>query len=196
MRKKSLICKIKDVLPRGKGYSCLMVAVCALFFASCTNDPFDGEAFSSGVRNETLLSPNSEDITVTASPDGTQTKITWPVVQGASGYLCSVYDITNPEAPVVIGEMNNKLVDGCSIVVPRADDSNYMFSIKALGNTALNNKDAETATEVAFSSFVPAFAAIPSGTDVYEYFQNNPLPEGNTEELPCLLYTSPSPRDP
>ena len=25
MRKKSLICKIKDVLPRGKGYSCLMV---------------------------------------------------------------------------------------------------------------------------------------------------------------------------
>ncbi|WP_289299026.1 DUF4992 family lipoprotein [Xylanibacter caecicola] len=187
MRKKSLICKIKDVLPRGKGYSCLMVAVCALFFASCTNDPFDGEAFSSGVRNETLLSPNSEDITVTASPDGTQTKITWPVVQGASGYLCSVYDITNPEAPVVIGEMNNKLVDGCSIVVPRADDSNYMFSIKALGNTALNNKDAETATEVAFSSFVPAFAAIPSGTDLYEYFQNNPLPEGNTEELPIDL---------
>ena len=116
-----------------------------------------------------------ENIVFTASPDGSQTKITWPVVQGACGYLCSVYDVTNPEAPVVIGEMNNKLVDGCSIVVPRADDSNYMFSIKALGNTALNNKDAETATEVAFSSFVPAFAAIPSGTDLYEYFQNNPL---------------------
>jgi len=188
MKKRSLICKIKDRLPRGKGYSLLMTsAFAALFFASCTNDPFDGEAYSSDVRNETLMSPKTEDITFTVSPDGTQTKIAWPVVQGASGYLCSVYDVTNPDAPAVVDDVKDKLIDGCSIVVPRAEESNYIFSIKALGNTALNNKDAETATEVAFSSFVPAFATIESGTDLYEYFQEHPLPADNTDELPIDL---------
>lgn len=185
MRKKSLICKIKDVLPRGKGYSCLMVAVCALFFASCTNDPFDGEAFSSGVRNETLLSPNSEDITVTASPDGTQTKITWPVVQGASGYLCSVYDITNPDAPVVIGDMKDKQVDGCSIVVPRTEDTNYKFCIQTIANAELNNKDAETTTEILFSSFTETYQAIPAGSDIGEWFEQNPIPEDKVGEMLC-----------
>ena len=159
----------------------------SLTMVSCINDPLDGGSFESDVTNTTLTSPSADKIELTASPDGSQTTITWPVVHGASGYLCSVYDVTNPDAPVVIDGVENKLVDGCSIVISRTEDTNYKFSILAVGNVDLNNKDAETATEVAFTTFVPAYATLPSGTDLYKYFQDNPLPTDAKEELPIDL---------
>lgn len=159
----------------------------SLTLVSCTNDPLDGGSFESDVMNTTLTSPSADKIELTASPDGAQTTITWPVVHGAGGYLCSIYDVTNPDAPVAVDGVENKLVDGCSIVVSRTEDTNYKFSILAVGNAELNNKDAETATEVTFTTFVPAYATLPSGTDLYEYFQNNPLPTDAKEELPIDL---------
>lgn len=177
---------IKDTLKTAS------LAVAALSFSvfslsSCTNDPLDGDSFVCDVTNTTLTSPSADKIELTASPDGSQTTIKWPVVPGASGYVCSVFDVTNPDAPVVVDEINEKLIDGCSLVVSRTDDTNYMFSILALGNADLNNKDAETATEVNFTTFVPSIATIPSGTDLVEYFQNNPLPTDATGEMPVDL---------
>lgn len=189
MRKKSFIRLIRDILPlKGRTWALLsLMMVCSSFFVSCTDDPFNGETFKCDVTNTTLTSPDITSIEITATPDGSQTKISWPVVQGASGYLCSVWDVTNPDEPVSVDEYDNKLIDGCSIVASRTEDTNYKFTILTIGNTELNNKDAESATEVAFSSFVPAYTSIPSGTDLYEYFQSNPLPEDNTDELPVDL---------
>lgn len=156
-------------------------------FASCDDVYDDDASYVSDVQNQTLMSPAAENIKITASPDGTKTVISWPVVHGAKGYECFVYDVTNADEPVVVGDMDGKLVDGCEITVPRAEETNYMLSIRAIGNEQLNNKDAEAATEVSFTSFVPAFGTIPSGTDLYEYFRNNPLPEDNMEEMPFDL---------
>lgn len=163
------------------------IALFSLLMVSCAQDGFTDETFDRGVRNTTLLSPSVDDITVTASPDGSQTTIAWPTVFGAGGYKCSVFDVTNPEKPVIIDEVADSLVDGCSLVISRAEETNYKFTIQTIGDTKLNNKDAESTTEVAFTTFVPAYAAIPSGTDLYEYFQSNPLPAGNTDELPVDL---------
>ena len=186
MRKKSLICKIKDALSSGKICPWLAMAFGAMLFASCTNDPLDGEAFGSDVRNETLLSPSSDDIMIAASPDGTQTKITWSVVPGAIGYKCSAYNVTNPDAPVVIGDYDGKLVDGCSVVLPRSEDNNYKFSIQTIGNADYNNKDAETATEVSFNSFTATYMTIPNGSDIGEWFEQNPIPEDKVGEMLCF----------
>lgn len=185
MRKKSLIGLISNILPqKGKALALLSVSVCSLFFASCTNDPFNGSSFDCDVTNTTLMSPGVDDISVTASADGSQTKITWPVVFGASGYQCSVYDVTNPDEPLVVDGIENKIIDGCSLVASRYEEANYKFVIKTIGNVDLNNKDAETATEVSFNSFTSTFGSIPAG-DIAEWFKKNPIPEDKVEEVLC-----------
>ena len=70
-----------------------------------------------------------------------------------------------------------KVVDGCSLTLSRSEDTNYKFSIKTLGNTKYNNKDAESATEMSFSTFTPSFATIPAGIDLTTWFAENPIPE-------------------
>lgn len=185
MRKNHLIKLIRDSLS-GK-FMAFGMAAASLMFVSCTVDPLDKESYESEVRNQTLLSPSTDDIIVTASPDGTQTTISWPVVYGAKGYLCSVYNVSDLENPVAVYE--EALVDGCSLTIARAEETNYEFNIQTLGREDLNNKDAETKTTVAFTSFIPSVATIPSGTDLYEYFQSNPL-ESSADEQPVDLQSN------
>lgn len=153
------------------------VAAGVLLVSSCAQDGFDDESWHSDVADSRLESPAAEDITIEASADGSQTVISWPVVHGAGGYQCSVMDVTDADEPVAVSNMQDSIVDRCQIVVARVEDHNYTFSIKTVGNRELGNSDAEETTTVTFDSYLPAYATIPSGTDIYEYFQSNPLPE-------------------
>lgn len=187
MRKKSLICKIKDKVFLSQGLFLLgLVLSAGTLFTSCDDVYDDDASFRSDVTNQTLTSPDVDKIVVTPSTDGTSQTISWPVVHGAKGYEVSFYDMSDPENPAVLDEMNNKNIDGCSVTVSREEDMNYRFTVKALGNEALNNKDAETATEVAFNTFTETFATIPSGADLYEWFQSNPIPEEKVGEMLCF----------
>ncbi|MBO5823637.1 MAG: DUF4957 domain-containing protein, partial [Prevotella sp.] len=154
-----------------------LLGVGALMLSSCADDGYnDDERWSSSVKNTTLESPSAEDITVTASADGKSQTITWPVVNGAGGYLVSFYDPSAEDSIIA-----DSIVDGCQIIVSREEDMNYVFSIKTLGNEANNNKGAEAPTEYAFTTFMPATAVLPNGTDIYEWSQ--------TPEIQTLLTT-------
>ena len=128
---------------RRKAYALMPIAAGVMLLASCAQDGFDDdERWQSDVRNTTLQSPTADNITIEASTDGSQTIITWPVVYGAGGYICSVYDVSNPDAPVAVDAVADSLVDGTRLVVTRAEDTNYQFAITTAGNEELNNKTA------------------------------------------------------
>lgn len=149
----------------------------ATSLVSCAIDGFDEEEFIPSVTNTTMESPSAEDLVVTASADGKNQTITWPVVHGAGGFLVSFWNADTPETPIV----TDSIVDGCSVTVPREEDMNYVLSIKTLGNAEANNKDAEAPTEFAFTTFMPATAVIPNGSDVFAWSQS--------EEIQTLLQT-------
>jgi hypothetical protein len=163
---------MKQVLFRTKRIWLFASAV--FYFVSCVDGYKDDWKFSGGVENAQLESPAAEKFTFAKDATGTILSINWGVVYGASGYLFSLYDATDPNNPIVIVE--NEFVDGCLKRVNIAEDTNYKIVVKALGNPELNNKDALTATEVFYSTMIPA-TIIPNGTDLYDYFQANPIPE-------------------
>ena len=147
------------------------VVVGAWLMTSCA-DTYDGnDTFESDVRNTQLASPAEGDITITPNTDGDQMTIAWPVVYGAGGYEVVLYDLSDPNTPLV-----NTTVDGCSLTTSREEDVNYRLAIRTLGNEKLNNTAAVQATEKLFNTFEASFAAIPEG-DLYEWFVQNPIPE-------------------
>lgn len=146
----------------------LLLCMSAPGLVSCAVDGFDEEEFATSVTDTTMESPSAEDITVTASADGKSQTLTWPVVHGASGFQVSFWNAEFPETPIV----TDSIIDGCSVTVPREEDMNYVLSIKTLGNAEANNSDAVAPTEFAFTTFMPATAVIPDGTDIYEWSQS------------------------
>ena len=158
----------------------LGIGVGALLLTSCAQDGYEDETFNSGVFGAQLENPSVDDITIKASDTNDMTIISWPVVYGASGYECQVLDVTDEVAPVVLLD---SLVDGCTVTVPRAEETNYQLSLKVIGNKKNNNQDAPAATVIAFNTFVASFATIPAGTDLYAYFANNEIPEEAVYDL-------------
>ena len=106
--------------------------------------------------------------------------ISWPVVYGAGGYSVALYNVNNPSSPVLV---KTDTIDGCSLTTNREEDTNYSFSVKALGNSKYNNKEAQTSTEMAFTTFLPTYAEIPDGSDLKEWFAANPVPQDSTGHL-------------
>lgn len=159
----------------------LSVLSASLLFVSCAQDGFDEETFASSVTNTQMLSPNMDEVNIVSSPDGAMTIVSWPVIHGAAGYKVRVEDVTMSENPVVL--VNDSIIDGCSFSVKREEDKNYRLSILTLGNAKYNNKDAETASVKAFNSFAESFATIPAGTDIAEWFANNPIPADKVGEM-------------
>lgn len=188
MRKKSFIRLIRDTLE--SKISVLCIGITALLFCSCAQDGFDeDEKWETSVRDTQLESPAADDISIAASADETKTVITWPVVHGAGGYICSVFDISDPDNPVVVDDMEDTLVDGCTLSVTREEDVIYRFSIRTAGNEDLNNTGSETASIREFSSFTPTYTTIPDGVDLYQWFQDNPIPEGaEADAIKAELY--------
>lgn len=161
---------------RMKMYGLTALAVGSLLLCSCAKDGYDDESFTSDVTNSNLSSPLSDSITVSANADGSKFLVTWPVVVGAGGYLVSFYDTSTPDAALV----KDSLIDGCSVTLPREEDTNYKLVIATKGNTKYNNTDATEASEKTFSTFAPTYQSIPDGTDLYTYFTNMPVPSDTT----------------
>ncbi len=137
-------------------------------------DTYDGdETFESSVKNAQLSSPAEADIAITASSDGSQQTISWPVVHGAGGYEVVLYDLSN-------NKVGRDTIDGCSLTTEREEDTNYQLEIRTLGNAKLNNQDAATPTVKNFSTFTASYGKIPAG-DLYRFFQENPIPD--TEDI-------------
>ncbi len=151
--------------------------------ASCAVDGFEDESMSQtyGVQ---LTSPIADSITVTPNADGTQMTIAWPVTFGAGGYQISLVNDAQPDEPIV----KDSIIDGSKVVLPRVEDQSYTFTILTLGNTELNNTGAQEATTKNISTFSTAYASIPDGTDLTQYFTDNALPdELNSEDKPFDL---------
>lgn len=161
---------------RRKAYALMSLAAGVLLFASCAQDGFDEESFDSGVYNTQLEAPSTDDIQITASADGTQQTISWPVVYGAGGYHAILTNTTAGEVLI------DSVYDGTSFAVARVEDNNYELSLEVLGNEERNNTGCDPVIKT-FNTFAAAFASIPSGTDLYEYFQNNPLPDLQESDL-------------
>lgn len=152
-----------------------------LFTASCADGIDDSEKFSGGVTNAQLESPKIDDsnFSTLLNSDGSESvKVTWPVVYGAGGYLCNVNIVDDPSNPVVV--VKDSIVDGCSAVFTKLEDTKYEVSIKTMGNDKLNNKEAQTATVYAYSTLIPA-TSIPEGQEISEYIKNN-LIAGDKEQ--------------
>lgn len=149
------------------------VAVGTCFLVACA-DTYDGEeTFESSVKNAQLSSPAEADIAITASSDGSQQTISWPVVHGAGGYEVVLYDLSN-------NKVGRDTIDGCSLTTEREEDTNYQLEIRTLGNAKLNNQDASAPTVKNFSTFTASYGKIPAG-DLYRFFQENPIPD--TEDI-------------
>lgn len=147
--------------------------------SSCINGYDDDWTYSTSVTGQTLESPKAEDVTFTKNPEGTSVTLEWPVVMGAGGYEVTVYNADDPNNKVIINGPD--IIDGCSTSYSIAEDTNYEFAIKTLGNEAADNKEAEQATTISYSTLVPSIATIPSGTDITQYFIDNPIQSQDTE---------------
>lgn len=164
---------------KGKTFAATAVAAVALAFTSCAQDGYDDdERWDVGVYNTQLQAPSADDITVTASADGSQQTISWPVVYGAGGYHAV---LTNTTANYVV---KDTLIDGTSFATARVEDSNYEISLAVLGNEERNNTGSETVVKT-FNTFAPSFATIPAGSDIAAWFEQNPIDGSNASEMLC-----------
>lgn len=163
----------------GKAWALLAAAAITLAFTSCAQDGYDDESWDGGVENAQLENPSVDDITITASADGSKQTISWPVVYGAGGYHAV---LTNTTDNVVLVDT---IVDGTSFAAPRAEDNTYTIALSVLDNAELNNKGTEPVVKE-FSTFASTFATIPAGSDLAQWFKDNPIESGHEGEMLCF----------
>lgn len=181
----------------GKTYA-LLLAAGTLLWGSCAIGYDSPNGFDVGVSNQQMETPDS--LAFTVSVDGTSATISWPLVVGASGYEVSFYNVDDPENPVVVDGYEKRVIDGSQLRTQVTEDSKYRLEIRALGNTAYGNKDDEKPIVHSLSTLVPSIATIPNGSDIYQYLQENPLPETTPSEVaidlePNGIYTCSGPVD-
>lgn len=182
--------------------SIAMMAMVAILLSSCAVDGYDDDERFDRPSGIALEAPNEDSIIVIPAASGSSQTISWPVVFGAGGYYVSLYDVSDPDNPVAVDSIENKLVDGNSIVASRAEDVNYQFVIKTAANASLNNAESASSTIYSYSTFTPTYAEIPDGTDLTTYFAENPLPADKVGTDLCFnlveggSYTMSGPVDP
>lgn len=151
----------------------LSASVAVLMATSCAEGIDGNEMFDGGVRNSVLQSPEitAENFSVILNSDGTERiKVTWPVVYGAGGYECNVTIVDDPANPVKV--VTDSVIDGCSFIFPKLEETRYSVSVRTLGNPRLGNTEAADATVVPYSTLLPA-TLIPAGEDLATYFAAN-----------------------
>ena len=159
-------------------FSLALAAVGAMFLGSCAVDGFDDkEKFDDGVSGVKLESPELSTKTVAASDGSDKLQVSWKVVYGAGGYECKAYNVDDPDNPV---EVASDTIDGTSFQFKIAEDTNYKIAVRTLGNKAKNNTEADEATELKYSTLVPA-KTIPNGSDISEFIAAN-LQESDKEQ--------------
>lgn len=134
---------------------------------SC-NDGVDDETWEPNVRNAQLTSPQIDKScfsSITLADGSENVKFTWPLVEGAGGYKVNVGLIN---AGIVEPIITDSIVDGLTILFPKAEDSNYEVSVQTLANEKLNNTAAAQATVFNYSTMIEA-VSVPAGNDVAEF---------------------------
>ena len=165
--------KKKTFLARVRWGALAMLATGGLLLTSCASDGFDEETYSPTVGEGDLVSPAVEDVKITATATGAEQVISWPVQMGVGGYQVDLFDVTDPSNIVTVF---SGLVDGTSVRLPRSEDTDYFLTILAKGNAKYKKEDASSATEISYTTFIPAYQIIPSGKDLSKYFEENPVP--------------------
>lgn len=157
------------------GTACLLMM---LFVSSCVEGFDKDEVFSGGVTNTKLDALPADSIKIAKNATGTSAVVTWPVVFGAGGYEITVYNVDDPNLPVVVlgedsVELKDARIDGCTLSFPIADDSSYELLFKALGNDKLGNTESAV-TQRAWTTLLPA-TVIPDGSDLKAWFDEYKL---------------------
>lgn len=164
-----------------KKISSISCAALAILLASCAKDGFDDkEQFVIDVSNVQLAAPvlTADNLAVLVNPNGTEsTKLTWPLIKGAGGYQASVAIVDDPDNPVYL--MTDSVIDGCSLIIDRAEETRYKVWLKTLGNPKLNNTGSAEVAELDFNTYLPA-TVIPAGAELSSYIASN-LPEAGEE---------------
>ena len=146
----------------------LCCAAMVMFAASCAQG-VDDETWTSGVSGVQLESPAADAIAFSFATDASgneQVKVVWPVSMGAGGYEVTVYNVNDVDNPEIV--VDHEVVDGCSLLFPLGEDTNYEVSILTLGNEKYNNTGAASATTVPFSTMIGG-QTIPAGTEIGQY---------------------------
>ena len=162
-------------LERGSG---LMLVIFMLLFASCAIGYDDSETYSSDVRDAQLESPDlskMEVITRTTVTGSEILEFRWPVVHGAGGYEFTLYNVDDPDNPIIVDKIGSEIINGCTALRTKAEDTKYEIVVLTLGNEKYNNKTATAPSRTTYSTLVPTFATIPSGTDLGVFFTENPI---------------------
>lgn len=152
-------------------------------------DGAEEESWSPNVHDTQLASPQIDKScfsTITLA-DGTENvKFTWPLVEGAGGYKVNVGLINAGSIEPII---TDSIVDGLTVLFPKAEDSNYEVSVLALANEKLNNTAATTPTVYNYSTMIEA-VPVPVGQDVAEFI--NGYIAANESQLKTAYADDPS----
>jgi hypothetical protein len=149
--------------------------------ASCAEGYETSSTADLGVFNTKMETPIQDSISFKVSSDGKSATICWPTVGGAGGHEVTFMNVDDPDNPVVIDGYDKKIVDGSKFTVSVAEDCKYQMLMRTLGKKEFGNTDDEVTHTYNFTTLVPSVAKIPSGTDIYEYFQANPLDSNKAE---------------
>lgn len=128
-----------------------------------------------------LKTPAANQVVIDAEDAG-KLRISWPAVDGASGFEFSLYKVNaQGENPVAVGT-EKEVVAGTSVERPQDPFSYYKIALKVLGDPSKNTVDGDLMER--FWDNLPA-NVIPSGTNLTEYVRTNPI--SGTEEVTLLL---------
>lgn len=157
------------IFTSGKMCAIAFVGAGALMLASCAEDGFTEEQFVSSVTNSKLTNPELTFGSQVNSDGSESVIVKWETVAGAGGYEYEAYNVDDPTKPV---ELAKGTVDGTSFTFPKAEDTNYEVKVHTMGNTRLNNTEADAPEAVKYSTLVPAIT-IPAGQDIAEFVAAN-----------------------
>ena len=161
--------------------STAMTAVLGLWLAGCADGYESPDGFDLGVKNTQMQTPVQDSVKFKVSTDGASATISWPIVAGADGHEVTFLNVDDPANPVVVDGYDKKIVDGSKFTVSVTEDSKYQMTMRTLGNKKLGNTDDTEAKTYSFTTLVPSVARIPSGSDIYQYLQENPIDSIDSE---------------
>ena len=155
--------------------------ISTLLLGSCAEGYETSRTADLDVRNTQMETPIQDSISFKVSTDGKTATVSWPVVGGAGGHEVTFMNVDDTDNPVIVDDFDKKIVDGSKFTVNVTEDSKYKMLMRTLGNKGYGNIDDPETHSYDFSTLVPSVATIPSGTDIYQYFQENPLDSNKVE---------------
>lgn len=166
---------------RGQRIALWLLAISSGLWTACAEGYEPSSTSDLGVRNTQMQTPVQDSIAFKVSTDGKTATVSWPTVAGADGHEVTFMNVDDPDNPVIIDNFDKKIVDGSKFTVSVAEDCKYQMLMRTLGKKEFGNTDDEETHTYQFTTLVPSVATIPSGSDIAQYFQENPLDSNSVE---------------